>query len=63
MKSKSILSAEEIRAELARRKISKAQLSRETGIYYQYLVEILQGYRPAVEMRRKITSYLQAKAS
>ncbi len=63
MKSKPILTAEEIRAELARRKISKAQLSRETGIYYQYLVEILQGYRPAVEMRRRITTFLQQKAS
>jgi hypothetical protein len=63
MKPKPILSASEIRAELARRKMSKAQLARETGIYYPYLVEILQGYRPAVEMRRKITTFLSQKAS
>ncbi len=53
-----ILSADEIRAELARRKISKAQLSRETGIYYQYLVEVLQGYRPATRIREIITHHL-----
>jgi len=58
-----ILSAEEIRAELARRNISKAQLSRETGIYYQYLVEVLQGYRPATRVREQITRYLQQEAS
>lgn len=58
-----ILSAEEIRAELARRKISKAKLARETGIYYQYLVEVLQGYRPATRVREQITRYLQQEAS
>ncbi len=58
-----VLSADEIRAELARRKISKRQLSRDTGIYYQYLVEILQGYRPATRMRAIITSYLMERAS
>lgn len=57
-----ILSASEIRAELARRKISKAQLARETGISYQYLVEILQGYRPATRMRAKITKHLSLNA-
>lgn len=58
-----ILSAAEIRAELARRKISKARLARETGIYYQYLVEVLQGYRPATRVRETITRYLQQEAS
>lgn len=58
-----ILSASEIRAELARRKISKARLARETGIYYQYLVEVLQGYRPATRVREIITHYLQQEAS
>ena len=58
-----ILSAAEIRAELARRKISKARLARETGIYYQYLVEVLQGYRPATRVREQITRYLQQEAS
>ncbi len=59
MKKPHILSADEIRAELARRKISKAQLSRETGIYYPYLIEVLQGYRPAIRMRQLITAHLQ----
>jgi lambda repressor-like predicted transcriptional regulator len=58
-----ILSASEIRAELARRKISKARLARETGIYYQYLVEALQGYRPATKVRATITRYLQVEAA
>lgn len=59
MKPDTILSAAEIRAELARRKISKARLARDTGIYYQYLVELLQGYRPATRMRAIITQYLR----
>lgn len=52
------LSAADIRAELARRKMSKRQLSDETGISYQYLVELLNGYFKATEMRRKITIHL-----
>ncbi len=64
MKSKPrVLSAAELRAELARRKITKAQLSRETGIYYQYLVEVLQGYHPATRMREIITTHLQRRIS
>ena len=58
-----ILSAAEIRAILAQRKISKRQLSDETGISYQYLVEVLQGYRPATKMRQKITDYLLKEGS
>jgi len=61
MQSKKILSAAEIRAELARRKISKAQLSRETGIYYPYLIEVLQGHQPATRMRQIITAHLQKR--
>lgn len=59
MKKPYILTADEIRAELARRKISKARLSRETGIYYPYLIEVLQGYRPATRMRQIITEFLR----
>ncbi len=55
------LTAADIRAELARRKMSKRQLSNETGITYQYLVELLNGYFPATEMRRKITKHLFPK--
>lgn len=58
-----ILSADELRAELARRKISKAQLSRETGICYQYLVDVLLGYRPGTRVREQITRHLQERAS
>ncbi len=63
MQSKKILSAAEIRAELARRKITKAQLSRETGIYYPYLIEVLQGHQPATRMRTRITEYLMKEGS
>ncbi|MCB5260425.1 MAG: hypothetical protein WC944_06160 [Candidatus Cloacimonadaceae bacterium] len=63
MQSKKILSAAEIRAELARRKISKAQLARETGIYYPYLIEVLQGHQPATRMRQIITAHLQKRGS
>ena len=62
MSQNPILSAADIRAELARRKISKTQLARETGIYYPYLIEVLQGYRPALRMRRIITNHLKKRS-
>ena len=52
------LAADEIRAELARRKMSKRRLSEETGISYQYLVQILNGYVSAEKMRTRITKHL-----
>lgn len=52
------MEAGEIRAELARRKMTRKQLSDETGIGYQYLVAIVNGYYPAVKMRTKITNHL-----
>jgi hypothetical protein len=54
-----IMSAEEIRVELARRQISRKALSQATDIYYPYLIEILLGQRKAVQMRERITSYLK----
>lgn len=53
-----VMTAEEIRAELARRKMTRKQLSDETGIRYQYLVTIVNGYYPAHKMRAKITRHL-----
>lgn len=58
-----ILSAPEIRAELARRQITRRQLATDTGIYYPYLIEILLGQRKATAMRQKITTYLSQEAS
>lgn len=53
-----VMEAQEIRAELGRRKMSRRQLSDETGISYQYLVEIVNGYYPAHKMRERITRHL-----
>ena len=63
MQENQILSAEEIRAELGRRRISRKHLSAETGIYYPYLIEILLGQRDARDMRKRITDYLGREAS
>lgn len=54
-----IMTAAEIRAELATRKMSKASLAKATKINYNYLVQILNDMRDAEAKRRKITKYLK----
>lgn len=63
MSSKKILTAEEIRAELARRKISKRELSRATGINYDYVIQILNDQRLAKGKREIMTKYLKENAA
>ncbi|MDD3535394.1 MAG: helix-turn-helix transcriptional regulator [Candidatus Cloacimonetes bacterium] len=53
-----VMEAHEIRAELARRKWSKRRFADETGISYQYLVQILNGYFKATRMRTIMTQHL-----
>lgn len=53
-----VMEAHEIRAELARRKMSKRRFAQETGINYHYVVQILNGYYPATKMRARMTRHL-----
>ncbi len=59
MSSKKILTAAEIRMELARRKRTRRWLSRAAGINYDYLVQILNDYRKAPAVRERITRFLR----
>lgn len=62
MKQQKILSADEIRIELTKRRLTRKQLSRDLGLNYDYLVQILLNQRKAFKIREKITLYLR-KAS
>ncbi|MFA7542764.1 MAG: hypothetical protein WCY84_00180 [Candidatus Cloacimonadaceae bacterium] len=53
-----VMEAHEIRAELARRKLSKRRFAQETGINYHYMIQILNGYYPATKMRARMTRHL-----
>lgn len=57
--SRTIMTAPEIRAELARRGITRRQLSTDMDLSYSYTLKILQGRRDALEQRNKITKYLE----
>jgi len=60
--SRIIMTAPEIRAELARRGITRRQLSTDMDISYSYTLKILQGRRDALEQRGKITKYLEVSS-
>lgn len=60
--SRIIMTAPEIRAELARRGITRRQLSTALDISYSYTLKILQGRRDALEQRGKITKYLEVSS-
>lgn len=59
MSSLIILSAPQIRAELAYRAIPRKQLASELGISYSYLIKILNGHRIATAQRELITDYFK----
>jgi len=54
-----LMSAEEIRVELARRQITRKQLAEALGCSYQYMVEIVLGKQHAYEMRERIGAWLR----
>lgn len=56
--SSKFLAADEIRAEIARRNMTRKDLAQATGISYSYLLRILQGRRHAPKLRAKIADYL-----
>lgn len=58
MSSKKILTAAEIRAELAYRRIQATDLAKDLGISYSYLQMILHERRQAPARRAQITDLL-----
>lgn len=59
MNSNQTLSADEIRLELTRRRLTRRQLSRELNLSYDYVIQILLGYRNAERVRAQISKYLR----
>lgn len=49
----------ELRAEMARRKISRRDVSEALGISYSYVLKILHGDRQAAEQRARIAEWLK----
>lgn len=58
MSSQIIMTAPEIRAELARRRITRRQLSEKLNLSYSYVKLILAGSRDAEARRQQITELL-----
>lgn len=50
--------APELRAEVARRQVSRLQMAKDLGISYDYLRKILLGQRDAEDRRAQMTEYL-----
>lgn len=62
MSSRKILEAADLRAELARHRISKREVAQELGLSYDYIVRILAGTRDAEPRRVEIAEYVAQKA-
>ena len=58
MSSTKVMSAPELRAEIARRQVSRPQMAKDLGISYDYLRKILLGQRDAEDRRYQMTQYL-----
>jgi transcriptional regulator with XRE-family HTH domain len=58
MSTKKIMTAEEIRMELARRRMTRASLARKIGISADYMRKILRDQRSAEGRRAQISEYL-----
>jgi len=58
MSSRKVMEASELRAEAARRQVSRKELADAAGISYDYAWKILQGRRDAPLQRAKMTKYL-----
>jgi len=52
------MEASALRAEMARRRISRRELSAGLGLSYGYIKMILSGRRDAVERRQQIYAYI-----
>lgn len=58
MSSKKTMTAPELRAELARRGITKREFAASLGVSYSYCLKILQGRRGAETRRQQATTLL-----
>ena len=58
MSRKRIMTAEGIRAELARRRMTRKELAKVLGVSPSYVMKIVRGERVAEERRAQITKYL-----
>ena len=63
MSSKMIMSAPQLRAEMARHMISRRNMSRDLGISYDYTRKILLGYRDAPARRAQMTRYIRENSN
>lgn len=62
MSSRKILEADDLRAELARHRISKRELSSGLSISYDYVLKILDGRRDAEKRREEMADYVAKRA-
>jgi hypothetical protein len=58
MSSTKVMRAPELRAEIARKQVSRPQMAKDLGISYDYLRKILLGQRDAPLQRARMTEYL-----
>lgn len=63
MSSTKVMRAPELRAEVARRQVSRLQMAKDLGISYDYLRKILLGQRDAPLQRTRMTEYLIERAT
>ena len=63
MSRQKILTAAEIRAEIARRRITRRELAGKLGLSYAYIKMILAGSRDAQHRREQITELLNERAA
>jgi len=59
MSSEKVMEASELRAELARRRITRVEIARALGLSFDYVAKILCGRRKAVVRRREMQEYLE----
>ena len=53
------MTGDQIRVELARRKMTRVELAQHLGFTYDYTCKIISGYRNAPGRRAQITKYLK----
>lgn len=56
-----ILSAAELRAEMARHRISRREMATAMGVSYDYVVRILLGQRDAMARRHEMGEYINRR--
>lgn len=60
--SMKILSSADLRAEMARERITRREVASALGLSYDYILRILSGSRKAPERRVQIHNYIMSKS-